>query len=136
MEQSIPEKRFTRRSNVLLTGTIEWHGKLLPVTLRNLSAEGALASGDQLPRAGSKIRFQRNELTADCTVMWVHAHHAGLKFNRPLPKSVVLKHRPEPPRPQVASSPARPGFSRRVLTEEEKRVLEEWDCASATRLGA
>lgn len=136
MDQSISEKRHTRRSNVLLAAMIECDGKFLPVTLRNLSSEGALVSGDKLPEPGATILFRRNELTVESSVIWVHARHAGLMFGRPLPKSVVFQHLPKPPQRRAPTESGRPGFSCRALTDEEKSVIEEWASASSKRLGA
>ena len=56
MDQSNnPQNRKTRRSNVLMSASLELSGTSLPVKLRNLSAEGALVEGDKLPVEGASI---------------------------------------------------------------------------------
>lgn len=136
MDVSIPEKRNTRRSNVLLAAIVEFDGKLIPVTLRNLSAEGALVSGDQLPEPGAAVLFRRKSLAVESCVVWSHAKHAGVMFARPLPKAVVLQHLPKLPQRPAPTWSGRPGFFCRALTDDDKSMIEEWASGSSTRLGA
>src|SRR5512139_383211 len=49
------QNRKSRRSNVLMSASLELSGTSLPVKLRNLSAEGALVEGDKLPIEGASI---------------------------------------------------------------------------------
>jgi hypothetical protein len=56
-ESSQVQNRRQRRSNVLLTATLELPGRSLDVRLRNLSAEGALVEADGLPQQGPRSFF-------------------------------------------------------------------------------
>ena len=50
MDESSPtQNRKSRRSNVLMSASLELSGTSLPVKLRNLSADGALIEGEKLP---------------------------------------------------------------------------------------
>jgi hypothetical protein len=71
-ESSITQNRRSRRSNVLLAATIEAFGRVIPVTLRNLSREGVLIEGQNLPHDGSAVVFRRNELSVQSHVAWVN----------------------------------------------------------------
>ena len=61
-ESSITQNRRSRRSPVLLSATVEFLGRELPVVLRNLSSQGALIEGGQLPPEGALTTFRRKDL--------------------------------------------------------------------------
>ena len=64
MDQSnAPQNRKNRRSNVLMSASLELSGTSLPVKLRNLSAEGALVEGEKLPIEGASILFRKGDLS-------------------------------------------------------------------------
>ena len=126
MDQSqTTQNRRSRRSNVLLTATVEVEGDRLPVKLRNLSAEGALVEADLLPAAGTMIQFHRNDLSVRGQVAWVSANQAGIAFNRQLEPEQVLRHVP-PPRPKQQLNCKRPGFTVPELTPEQRKQFERW----------
>src|SRR4030095_2626131 len=58
-QSSASQNRKNRRSNVLMSASLELSGTSLPVKLRNLSAEGALVEGDGLPIEGASILFRK-----------------------------------------------------------------------------
>ena len=124
-QSSVTQNRRSRRSNVLLTATLEVAGEMLPVKLRNLSAEGALVEAKLLPAAESHIVFHRNELKVRGTVAWVGGNHAGISFNRKLDPEQVLRHVPQP-QPKQQRDFRRPGFSVRDFTPEQRRLIERW----------
>ena len=124
-ESSMIQNRRSRRSNVLLAASIEAFGNVIPVKLRNLSTEGALIEGKNLPLEGSKVTFRRNELTVDSHVAWVLNDHAGIAFTQAIACEDVLRNIPSPrSRPTVKFG--RPGLARRQLTAEEQRMAETW----------
>ena len=126
MDESSPsQNRRTRRSNVLLSASIELSGASLPVKLRNLSSEGALIDGDKLPVEASEVVFRKAELRVLGRIAWVEGTRAGLAFSEPLHSELVLRHVPTP-RPRVTSDFRRPGLSSQPLTLEEMRVGECW----------
>ena len=124
-ESSTSQNRRSRRSNVLLTATLEVGGEHLPVKLRNLSAEGALVEAKLLPAAESPIVFHRNDLCVRGKVAWVSGKHAGIAFNRNLNPDQVLRHVP-PPRPKHQAEFKRPGFSVRDFSPEQRKMIERW----------
>ena len=123
------QNRRARRSPVLLAASVEIAGAVTPVKLRNLSEEGALVEGDQLPLEGTTTFFQRNDLRVKARVAWVHGPYAGLAFARPLPKEQVLRNVPSP-RPKHQPNFRRPGLACRPLTTEERTMVERWMTAS------
>jgi hypothetical protein len=124
-ESSTTHNRRSRRSNVLLTATLEVQGEQLPVKLRNLSAEGALVEGKLLPAADTQIVFRRKELDVRGHIAWVSGNHAGVAFNRKLDPEQVLRHVP-PPRPKMQIDFRRPGFNVRDFSPEQRRMIERW----------
>jgi hypothetical protein len=109
----IPQNRRSRRSNVLLAATIEAWGQKIPVKLRNLSTDGALIEGEQLPAEGAEVLFR----VAGC--------NAGVAFAEKLAPEEVLRHIPSP-KPRILPEFKRPGLTCRPLTADERRLIENW----------
>src|SRR6476661_10225883 len=128
-ESSNTQNRRSRRSPVLLAARIEVGGVPVPVKLRNLSEEGALIEGDCLPPEESTTFFQRNELRIKGRIAWVQGCYAGVAFARPLHRDEVLRNVP-PPRQRIRPEFRRPGLSCRPLSEEERRLLDNWMVSS------
>jgi hypothetical protein len=126
MDNSSPsQNRRARRSQVLLTATIEHAGACQSVKLRNLSAEGALVESDKLPIEGTPVEFRRNELNAGGRIVWVNGKYAGIAFNQALNPEEVLRHVPTP-RPKIQPRTYRPGFTPRNMTADQRRLAESW----------
>jgi hypothetical protein len=111
---------------VFLKASIEVDGIPVPVTLRNLSEQGALVEGDCLPAEGSSTRFHRNDLRVPGRVAWVHGRMAGLAFDTVLKREDVLRHVPSQARQALPSYVRRPGFAAQPLTAQERKLLEAW----------
>ena len=124
-ESMITQNRRSRRSNVLLAATIEAFGKAIPVKLRNLSTEGALIEGKNLPLEGAKVVFKRNELAVDSHVIWVLGDQAGVAFDTAIACEDVLRNIPAP-RYRAPVKFGRPGLAHRELTAEERRLAQSW----------
>ena len=125
MDQSnSPQNRKTRRSNVLMSASLELSGTSLPVKLRNLSVDGALVEGDKLPVEGASILFRKGDLSVSGQVAWVKGRQAGVAFAQNLNPDQLLRHIPAP-RPRVTPDFKRPGL-KGTLTAEEKRFGEQW----------
>jgi hypothetical protein len=125
MDQSNnPQNRKARRSNVLMSASLELSGTSLPVKLRNLSADGALVEGDKLPVEGASIQFRKGDLSVAGNVAWVNGRQAGVAFARNLKPDQLLRHIPAP-RPRVTPEFKRPGL-KGTLTAEEKKFGEKW----------
>lgn len=126
MDQSITiQNRKSRRSNVLLTATLEAGGSTVDVKLRNLSAFGALVDGAKLPETGSPVVFHRKELSVEGRVAWVNGRQAGIAFDSELEPEQVLRHVP-PARLRIQPRFRRPGLVRHELNAEEQRVVDSW----------
>ncbi len=101
MDESSPtQNRKSRRSNVLMSASLELSGTALPVKLRNLSADGALVEGDKLPVEGTSILFRKGDLGMAGIVAWVKGRQAGVSFAQKLNPEQLLRHVPAP-RPRV-----------------------------------
>jgi hypothetical protein len=127
-ESSNTQNRRSRRSNVLMAATIEAASGLANVTLRNLSAEGALIEGEGIPEAQSPVIFRRNDLTVSGRIAWVSDRRAGIEFDMELDPETALRHIPLPRlRPELNFK--RPGLSPIALSPEERRWCETfiWD---------
>jgi len=124
-ESQMNHKRRSSRSNVLLAATIEAFGNAIPVKLRNLSTEGALVEGKNLPLDGAKVVFKRNELAVESHIAWVLGDQAGVQFTREIASEEVLRNIPAP-RHRAPTKFGRPGLARRELTVEEQRLAKTW----------
>ena len=130
MDESLTnQNRRSRRSNVLLAATIEAFGNVIPVKLRNLSTEGALIEGKNLPLDGAKVVFKRNELSVESHIAWVLGDQAGVAFTRAIPTEDVLRNIPAP-RHRAPIKFGRPGLARRELTAEERAMAQSWAWAT------
>lgn len=127
-ESSVTQNRRSRRSNVLMAAAIETATGPAKVTLRNLSAEGALIDGDDIPPAGEAIVFRKKDLVISGRIAWVNARRAGIAFDAKLDPETVLRHVPLP-RHRIERQHKRPGFAPIALTEQEQRWCETfiWD---------
>ncbi len=119
------QNRKTRRSNVLMTASLELSGMAIPVKLRNLSADGALVEGDKLPVEGASILFRKGDLSIPARVAWAKGKSAGVSFTVKLLPEQVLRHVPKP-RPHVKPDFRRPGLKSAPLSEQDRRFGENW----------
>lgn len=124
-ESNSIQNRRQRRSNVLLTASLELSGRELEVKLRNLSADGALVEGEVLPVEGTEIRFRRHELSVTGKVVWVRGKRAGVSFHQELSPEALLRHVPTP-RPRVIADFRRPGLVPRPLSTGERQLGAAW----------
>ena len=123
-ETSQSQNRKSRRSNVLMTASLELSGTSVPVKLRNLSADGALVQGDKLPVEGSSLLFRKGDLSMAGQVAWVKGRQAGISFEHKLNPDQLLRHVPSP-RPRVAPNFRRPGLHR--FKDSEQGFGDAWN---------
>ena len=124
-ESTNSQNRKSRRSQVLLSATLEHGGSAHSVKLRNLSEEGALVESEKLPIEGTTVHFIRNDLNAPGRVVWVNGRYAGIAFSDKLDPAEVLRHIPAP-RPKIQPRYWRPGISSVPLNAEQRRLAESW----------
>ena len=124
MDESSPtQNRKSRRSNVLMSASLELSGTSLPVKLRNLSADGALVQGDKLPVEGAAVLFRKGDLSMAGIVAWVNGRQAGVSFAQKLNPDQLLRHVPVP-RPRVTPSFRRPGV--KTSTDKDTGFGDAW----------
>jgi len=122
-QSSASQNRKNRRSNVLMSASLELSGTSLPVKLRNLSAEGALVEGDKLPVEGASFLFRKGDLSIVGTVAWVKGRQAGISFAQKLDPEQLLRHVPAP-RPRVTPTFRRPGLKK--FTDGDQSFGDAW----------
>jgi len=121
-ERGIIQNRRSQRANLWMAASLEHDGQVLPVTLRNLSADGALVEGDHGLQPGAQIVFCRQDLKAEGLIAWVADRRAGIAFAMSLDPETVLRQIPSP-RPICELHHKRLGFRGR-LVEQERRIGE------------
>jgi hypothetical protein len=102
-----------------MAATVETVSGTVGVTLRDLSAEGALVEGDGISEPGSLVVFRKKELSVSGRVAWVNERRAGIAFDAKLQPETVLRHVPAP-RHRVDPVFKRPRLASHALTAEEK----------------
>src|SRR5262245_51681357 len=122
-QSSASQNRKTRRSNVLMSASLELSGTSLNVKLRNLSAEGALVEGDKLPVEGASVLFRKGDLSVAGQVAWANGRQAGINFAQELKPEQLLRHVPTP-RPRVTPTFKRPGLKK--FTDEDQGFGSAW----------
>ena len=124
-DDSSTHNRRTRRSQVLMTASIEFSGSSLPVKLRNLSTDGALIEGSSIPVEGSVVLFRKAELSLSGRIAWVEGSRAGIAFAELLSPDLVLRHIPTP-RARVVPDFRRPGLAATRLSSSDRKFGEEF----------
>lgn len=124
-QSSVTQNRRSGRSPVLLSAKIEVFGSQSAVVLRNLSSDGALIEGSQLPPEGTTTTFRRNELTISGRIVWVEGRFAGLVFDRQLDREEMLRQVPKP-RQRVEQQFRRPGLACQPLSEADRKMVQMW----------
>ena len=76
-----PEARGSRRTNLLLTASIEFNGLTAQVRIRNVSETGAMIEGTHLPASGGRLWLKRANLQVAATVAWAGGGKAGIHFD-------------------------------------------------------
>ena len=118
----ITQNRRSRRANLWMAARLEHDGGAVPVTLRNLSADGALVEGDHGLQPGAQVVFCRQDLKAAGRIAWVADRRAGIAFAMSLDPETVLRQIPAPKVPGQFIH-KRPGFRGRLI-EQERRIGE------------
>jgi PilZ domain len=124
-ESSFSQNRGSNRSPVLLSAKVEVDGAQVPVILRNLSSQGALIEGADLPCEGATTTFHRNDLSVQGRVAWVEGRYAGIAFDRQLDPDELLRHVPKP-RQRVEPQFRRPGLACAPLSEADRKMIQMW----------
>jgi hypothetical protein len=133
MDQSIvTQNRRSSRSPMLLSARIDVGNADVAVILRNLSSEGALIEGPELPPEGSVTVFRRNELCVSGRIVWVQGRFAGVAFDRRLDRDELLREVPVP-RQRFERQYRRPGLACHPLSEADRKMVQMWMTPQALR---
>ena len=124
-ESSMTQNRRSRRSNLLMAARLEHAAETTQVTLRNLSAEGALVEGDHGLSAGTPVIFRKKNLAASGRIAWSAGRRAGIAFDMALDPETVLRHVPVP-KPIAKTNCKRPGFRGSMSAEERMHAEDLW----------
>lgn len=124
-ESGMTQNRRARRSQMLMTASLDYSGRAVGVRLRNLSADGAQVEGDELPVEGTEVLFRKGDLAIAASVIWNQGKQAGLRFAQDLDPATVLNHVPVA-RPRQAAAFRRPGLAVKDLTGPERLLAETW----------
>jgi len=124
-------ERRSARANVILTATIEDGLLSIPVRVGNLSAHGAMIAGDRLPPRDAVVTFRCNDVSVAGMIVWTATGRAGIEFAQPLDLSLLARKAPPPPAIETVKdrrevTHRRPGFRGNQLSEEERRIVEEY----------
>ncbi|RYM06428.1 PilZ domain-containing protein [Sphingobium cupriresistens] len=71
-----------------------WEGMREPVTIRNISAYGALLEGFHFPPINTRITLITDKMEVCATVIWRGADRCGLLLTSPIEPLEVLRERP------------------------------------------
>jgi hypothetical protein len=109
---------------------VELEGVRIPVRVANLSAHGALVIGDGLPAAECEVSFKCHGVTIQSLVAWVRDRRAGIQFVDRIDHERLLRNAPLL-HPAITKDTRkldfrRPGFRGNQLSDDEKKVVEEW----------
>ena len=128
-EEDASELRRNSRFRVMLSAKLVTTTDEHPVTLRDLSATGALAEGKRLPPSGKDVVVRRGALEAFARVVWSDGTRCGLEFDEEIPGRDLLTHlktAPAPAAPPSAASLRRPSLRSSRLSDEEMALVREW----------
>lgn len=126
MDQSdVTQNRKARRANVLMAASVESDAGTASVKLRNLSREGALVEGADLPSAGAAVLFRKGDLARRGVVAWIEGKRAGVHFDQPLEPETLLRHVPRP-RKRAAPDCRRPPLRKSEISAGERRIAETY----------
>lgn len=110
---------------MLMTATLDYSGRAVKVTLRNLSSDGAQIEGAHLPVEGTDLMFRKGDLAVAGSIIWTQGKQAGIRFEQSLDPATVLNLIPVA-RPRMAAEFRRPGLGTRALTDQERSLAKAW----------
>jgi len=124
------DERRSARANVILAGTIELSDSRVSVRIKDLSQHGALVVGEQLPASDTPITFHCNGKSVKGWVAWSQGDRAGIEFGKPTQPDQLTKKQSKPSvevtKDRREITFRRPGFRGNQLSEDERKIIEEW----------
>ena len=113
--ETLSEARSCARTNTMLAALLEFDGEQHPVSVRNLSASGAMLDGRHLPLEGQSVVLHRDGHRIPATVVWTAGNRCGLSFGVHVKVDALIK------RPKASAAP--PSHQARV--DAIQRALRE-----------
>jgi hypothetical protein len=133
------DERRSARANVLLTAIVAHGPTRIPVRISNLSEHGALVIGRGLPASEARVTFHCNGVDVEGFVAWSSQGRAGIQFETAIQPKTLTQRAPPCAGPIVkADSNAdfrRPGFRGKQMTDEESRIVAQWNQPEPKRTG-
>lgn len=128
MDDGSPEQmRRSPRSKLLMAACVEQDGHAVAVTLRDLSAEGALIEGDHSLEPGAAVVLRKNDLAVAGRVAWAKGRRAGIAFDASLAAETVQRNLRAPKaRASAPVTKKRPGFRGRMSPAERRLAEALW----------
>jgi len=125
------DERRSERANVILAAMIEHRGARIPVRVRNMSQHGVLVVGEGIPAGETQVTFHCNGASVESWVAWSRDGRVGIQFGIPV-QPEALAQRESIPRVAIIKDTRevdfrRPGFRGNQMTEEERKIVEEWN---------
>lgn len=115
---TLTEARAYARTNTMLAATLEFDGVQHPVSVRNLSASGAMVDGRHLPLQGQGVTLWRDGQRIPAQVVWTARNRCGLAFGAHVKVDQLIK------RPKL-SGPAAPPPSHQARVDAIQHALRE-----------
>jgi hypothetical protein len=125
------DERRSERANVILSATIEDGRSRIPVRVSDLSPHGALVIGKGLPAEETQVTFRCSGASVQSWIAWSRAGRAGIQFGTSVQPD-ALTQRESGPRIAItkdarALDSRRPGFRGNQMTDEERKIVQEWN---------
>jgi hypothetical protein len=125
------DERRSARANVLLTAVLQQGATRIPVRISNLSEHGALVIGRGIVANDAPVTFRCNGVDVQSFVAWSERGRAGIQFENRIQPEALTQRAPLPPSAIVKASRngdfRRPGFRGNQLTDEEYRIVSQWN---------
>jgi hypothetical protein len=88
------DRRKDPRFAADIQGVLAWDGLSQTVTIRNISAYGALIHGPYLPAIGTRAELIADHLEVTVTIIWQDGESSGLLLSSPIdPYALLSDHR-------------------------------------------
>ena len=116
--ETVSEARSAARTNTMLAATLEFDGEQHPVSVRNLSASGAMVDGRELPLQGQSVVLHRDEQRIPAQVVWTERNRCGLAFGVHVKVDSLIKR-------SRVSGTAAPAPSHQSRIDAIQRALRE-----------
>lgn len=123
------KSRRSARSKVMLAATLDYGGGCARVRVLDLSSQGALVAGEEIPAVDTDVTLQCGTQSVAGSIAWVRGQKAGVEFRKSVNRHLFAPTRD--PANHIVVEDARklhfrrPGFRGNQLTVEERYFLDQ-----------